>query len=252
MITEQIFFALAIGVLASPALLLAVLGISALIDLPLSERQINGWTYATTVVGLLASLGILVAMLVTGTRYVPVDLGNLVAIKEQHFHFHLKFIFDRLSVPFVILSFALCGTVGAFTSRYLHREVGFVRFYVCYAFFTLGMIVTTLAGTIEVLFMGWELVGLSSALLVAYLHERVEPVRNGLRVWSVYRIADAAFLVAAVTMHHLTGAGDFHAMMGSGVWPAGEAALTSNQALLNGMLLLVAVAGKSARIPFSG
>ena len=43
------------------------------------------------------------------------------------------------------------------------------------------------------LFLGWELVGLSSALLVAYFHERQAPVINGQRVWSVYRVADAAF-----------------------------------------------------------
>lgn len=250
--SNNVFDLLGICVVASPALLLAVLGLTVLAGRPLSEKQINGWAYATTVLGLLAALAILAMMLTLGSRHVSLDLGNLVAIEAQHFHFRLKFVFDRLSVPFVILSFMLCGTVSAFTSRYLHREEGYVRFYVCYAFFTLGMIVTSLAGTIEVLFLGWELVGLSSALLVAYFHERAEPVRNGLRVWSVYRIADAAFLVAAVALHHLTGAGDFDAMMGSGWWPAGHAALTANQALFIGLLLLFAAAGKSALIPFSG
>jgi len=144
------------------------------------------------------------------------------------------------------------GTIGAFGSRYLHRESGFNRFFLLYAMFLLGMIVASLAGTIETLFFGWELVGLSSALLVAYFHERSAPVINGQRVWSVYRVADAAFLVAAVALHHLTGEGDFAGLMGTGSWPAGEAALTSNQALFVGLLLLVAAAGKSALIPFSG
>jgi NAD(P)H-quinone oxidoreductase subunit 5 len=88
--------------------------------------------------------------------------------------------------------------------------------------------------------------------LVAFFHERSSPVANGQRVWSVYRVADAAFLIAAVTLHHLTGAGDFAGLMGQGSWPAGEAALTSNEALFVGLLLLVAAAGKSALIPFSG
>jgi NADH-quinone oxidoreductase subunit L len=77
-------------------------------------------------------------------------------------------------------------------------------------------------------------------------------VRNGLRVWVVYRIADAAFLIAAVAMHHLTGEGDFVGLMGTGPWPLGHATLTSSQALFVGTLLLVAAAGKSALIPFSG
>jgi NAD(P)H-quinone oxidoreductase subunit 5 len=116
----------------------------------------------------------------------------------------------------------------------------------------LGMVVSSLAGTIEVLFMGWELVGLSSALLVAFFQQRINPVRNGLQVWSVYRVADAAFLIAALTMHHLTGAGDFTGMMGVEAWPQGHATVTPHQALLVGLLLLVAAAGKSALVPFSG
>ena len=82
-----------------------------------------------------------------------------------HFHFSLKFVFDRLRCRSSILSFVLCGTIGAFATRYLHREPGFNRFFVLYALFVLGMVVTSLAGTIETLFAGWELVGLSSALL---------------------------------------------------------------------------------------
>lgn len=252
MSADAILFALGICVVASPAALVAVLGLTSLIGRPLPERSIERFTYASTVIGLLAAVAILGIMLAVNTRHVPIELGNWVVIPQQHFHFHLKFVFDRLSVPFVILSFLLCGTIGAFTSRYLHREPGYRRFYVCYAFFTLGMIVTSLAGTIEVLFFGWELVGLSSALLVAFFHERTSPVRNGLRVWTVYRVADAAFLIAAVALHHLTGEGDFDGLMGSGSWPEGAASLTANQALFVGLLLLLAAAGKSALVPFSG
>jgi len=146
----------------------------------------------------------------------------------------------------------LIGTIGAFANQYLHREPGYGRFFILYAIFLVGMVVATTAGTIEVLFLGWELVGLSSALLVAYFHEREAPVINGQRVWSVYRVADAAFLIAAVTLHHLTGEGDFSKLMGSDPWPHGIAAMTSQQALFVGALLLIAAAGKSALIPFSG
>lgn len=249
---DTILFLLGTTVVASPAVLVFVLGLTSIVGKSLREQTIDRWTHATTVVGLLATIAILGIMLAVNRRYVPIELGNWVVIPQQHFHFHLKFVFDRLSVPFVILSFLLCGTVGAFTSRYLHREAGYRRFYVFYSLFALGMIVTSLAGTIEVLFFGWELVGLSSALLVAYFHERKSPVQNGLRVWSVYRVADAAFLIAAVALHHLTGEGDFAGLMGTGSWPDGQASLTSNQALFIGLLLLFAAAGKSALVPFSG
>ncbi len=249
---EMLFTVLGICVVATPAALLLLLGLPSLIGRPWNEYWISRFTQAAVVTGLLSAVAILGMMLLSGVRHVPIELGNWVVIPEHHFHFNLKFIFDRLSVPFVILSFLLVGIIGAFAKAYLHREPGFNRFFVLYAIFLLGMVVTSLAGTIETLFAGWELVGLSSALLVAYFQERQAPVRNGIRVWTVYRFADAAFLFAAVALHHLTGEGDFVGLMGAGPWPEGRASLTANQALFVGALLLVAAAGKSALIPFSG
>ncbi len=239
-------------VVSAPVVLLAVLGLSTLVGKPLSERTISNCTQASILIGLIAALTVLVSMLLTDSRYVPLELGDWVILPVEHFHFSLKFVFDRLSVPFVILTYVLVGTIGAFASRYLHREAGYRRFFLLYAFFLLGMVLATLAGTIETLFLGWELVGLSSALLVAYFHERRSPVVNGQRVWSVYRLADAAFLLAAVALHHLHGSGDFDALMGSGPWPTGQASLSPQHALIVGLLLLVAAAGKSALVPFSG
>jgi len=239
-------------VIASPMVLLAILGLSSLFNRTLSESTISRLTQASVLFSLVPAIGILVLMLATGIRYVPIELGNWVSIPEEDFHFHLKFVFDRLSVPFLILSCVLCGVVGEFTRRYLHREEGYARFFLFYAIFFCGMVLSSLASTIETLFVGWELVGLSSALLVAFFHERVNPVRNGQRVWSVYRLSDAAFLVAAITMHHMTGEGDFGGLMSSGVWPEGTADIEPGQALLVGSLLLVAAAGKSGLFPFSG
>jgi NAD(P)H-quinone oxidoreductase subunit 5 len=164
----------------------------------------------------------------------------------------MKFMFDRLSVPFVIMTFVLCGVISAFASRYLHRDGGFQRFFLFLSFFLLGMILSSAAGTIETLFFGWELVGLSSALLVAFFHDRRGPVVNGLRVWSIYRLADAAFLIGAMSLHHLSGSGDFSGLAGQGVWPEGRVDIPQQSVLLVGCLLLFAAAGKSALVPFSG
>ncbi len=263
-------------VIAAPFLLTAVLGLCMLFRIQLSERVISRLTAIAVATGLAASLAILVTMLVTDSRYVPVSAGDWVRLPdgeashagetgtspehhstpglpaEAHFHFTLKFVFDRLSVPFVVMTFVLCGVISAFASRYLHREQGFPRFFLLFSFFLTGMILSSAAGTIETLFFGWELVGLSSALLVAFFQDRRGPVQNGLRVWSIYRVADAAFLLAALTLHHLSGSGDFAGLAGQGAWPAGDAVISPDSALLVGMLLLLAAAGKSALIPFSG
>ncbi len=247
---EQTMVLLGYLVVAIPALLVAVLGLTSIADRRLSEGATSRLCQTATGLGLLASLGILALMLVGGSRHVVVDLGKWVEI--PHYHFAIKFVFDRLSVPLVILSFGLCGTIGTFAGRYMHREPGFNRFFVFFALFLAGMVIASLAGTIETLFTGWELVGLSSALLVAFFQERPAPPRNGLRIWVVYRVSDAALLLAAIVTHHLAGEGDFDKLFG-GDWPDETLPnLSEQQALLVGGLLLLAAAGKSALVPFSG
>lgn len=247
---ELIFRGLGLTVVCAPVLMVLLLGVSTLVGRPLRERVISRIVQACVSSGLLAALLVLALMLSQGNRHVAIQLGSWVHI--PHYHFQIEFVFDRLSVPFVILTFLLCGTIGAFANKYMHREQGFNRFFVFYSLFVLGMIVTSLAGTIETLFAGWELVGLSSALLVAYYHERQGPVQNGLRVWCVYRVSDAALLIASVVLHHMTGEGQFDQFLGAGAWPEGVASVTEHQAFVVGLLLLVAAMGKSALVPFSG
>ena len=249
---EKWYDILGILVVVSPATLLLLLGIKAILGISVRERVVHYLTAFCTATGLFASVMIGIGMLWHGQDTVLVDLGNWVILSEEHFHFGFKLVFDRLSLPFCILSFVLCGTVAAFSNRYLHREPGYGRFFVNYAFFILGIVISSVAGTVELLFFGWELVGISSAMLIAYFHDRRSPVQNGLRVWCIYRVADAVFLMAVLMLHHYTGAGDFEALTGNGPWPTGEAVISSFQAFTVGLLLLVAAAGKSALVPFCG
>ncbi len=244
-------------VIAAPAVLVAVLGVPALLGMRLSESATGRASTTAVAVGLFACLAVLGVMPYAGGRPAVVDLGEWAALRppgvdHAHYHFAVEFEFDVLSVPLALLSFVLCGTIGAFAARYLHNETGFNRFFVLFSLFLLGMVTASLADTIETLFVGWELVGLSSALLVAFFQERPAPPRNGLRVWIVYRISDAALLLGAVVLHDMVGAGDFDRILGDAPWPHGRAALTNGQATAVGFLLLVAAAGKSALIPFSG
>jgi NAD(P)H-quinone oxidoreductase subunit 5 len=58
--------------------------------------------------------------------------------------------------------------------------------------------------------------------------------------------------MAAVVLHHMAGSGDFDKLFGVDPWPDEKTQLSETQALVVGLLLLVAAAGKSALIPFSG
>jgi NADH-quinone oxidoreductase subunit L len=247
---ESIYWALGLIVVSTPCVMAVLFGIMSLLDRPLSEACAHRLVQLTLLPGCAALLGLLGCMLHDDTQHVSLDLGAWVHIPD--YHFSVKFVFDRLSVPMALLSFILCGTIGIFASKYMHREPGYNRFFTLFAFFTLGMIVTSLAGTIETLFTGWELVGLSSAFLVAFFHERPAPVRNALRVWIVYRVSDAALLLAAVVLHHMRGAGDLDRLLGSASWPDGQTNIPANEALIVGVLFVIAAAGKSALVPFSG
>jgi NAD(P)H-quinone oxidoreductase subunit 5 len=55
-----------------------------------------------------------------------------------------------------------------------------------------------------------------------------------------------------VVLHHMAGEGDFDRLLGEGPWPDGRATLSSVQALVVGLLFLIAAAGKSGLVPFSG
>jgi len=252
-------YLLALLVAATPAALVVVLGVASLIELPLAEAATKRLIRMTILVALTGAVVVFAVMLATGNRSIAVEVGDWAALHAHEdgnapsvYHFKVKLLYDRLSVPFLMLSLVLCGTIGAFAVKYLHREPGFNRFFVLYSLFVLGMVLTSLAGTIETLFAGWELVGLSSALLVSFFHERPAPVRNGLRVWIVYRLSDAALVIAAVLIHRVVGSGDFEQLLGRQPWPSSRMTLEPAEIGTIGLFLVLAAAGKSALVPFSG
>ncbi len=234
---------------ATPAILFAVLGGASLINRPFPER----WTAGLTAGSITLACGALIAALVvhgaSGTDTHLLSYGAWSASHEGGIA--IEFLVDRRSLTFAALSAALAGIVSAFSNRYLHREPGFHRYFMLLAMFVSGMLLVALAGNIAVLFVGWEFVGLSSALLVAFFHERPAPVRNALQVFAIYRISDAAMLAAAVLLRHLAGTDSLSLLFGGVATAASPTALTGTHATIIAVLLIVAVAGKSALLPFS-
>lgn len=231
----------------SPALLFALLGGASLLNRPLPERWI-GRLAATFMT--IACAALLAALAGYGTRAHGTRLLSYGAWSgAQERGLAIEFLVDRLSLAFAVLAAAIAGVVSAFSNRYLHRESGYNRYFVLFAMFVTGMLLVALAGNVEVLFVGWELVGISSALLVAFFHERPASVSNAVRVFSVYRISDAAMLSAAVLLRHVAGSDSLSLLFGG----RGGAAvtLTGTNATIIAVLLVLAVAGKSALLPFS-
>ena len=72
-----------IMVVISPAALLAVLGLTTLFRIKLTERSVARFAQASSAVGLFASLSILAYMLTMNVRHLPINLGDWVALGKR-------------------------------------------------------------------------------------------------------------------------------------------------------------------------
>lgn len=233
----------------APAALCIVLGTPMFLLRPLHEHAVGRLTRATMLVMLASSSTALGVYLASDVHPHVVSWGAWFTASGSS-GFRFAFLIDELSLGFAVFAAAVSGAVAAFSYRYLHREPGYQRYFLLFAMFAVGITLIALAGSIEVLFAGWELVGLSSALLVGFFHERRAPVENALRVFAVYRVSDAAMLSAVVLLHHWAGSGSLSFVFLDDT--RSSSGLSTEQITVIALLLLAAVAGKSALLPFSG
>jgi NADH-quinone oxidoreductase subunit L len=235
--------------LLAPAAALVAIGLPAIAGRPLPERTTTRLVGSGFGCGFLAALATLAVLAARGFTPEVVHLGTLFEV--GHHAATIELVADGLSVPYVCFSSGLCGLVNAFAGRYLHREPGFTRFFVLLALFGTGMNLMVLAGSIDVLFAGWECIGISSTLLIGFFHERQNAVDAAIRAFVTYRICDTGILAASVVVHQAVGSGDFERVF-SGAWPQADCLLPGGTALAVGLLLVFAALGKSGQVPFSG
>ena len=235
--------------LLAPAAALAAIGLPALLGRPLTERATTRLVGTAFTVALLAALATLAALTRSGFAARVVHVGSLFAV--GHHAATIDLVADGLSVPYVCFTTGLCALVNAFAGTYLHREPGFTRFFILLALFGTGMNLMVLAGSIDVLFAGWEFLGISSALLIGFFHERRNAVDAALRAFTTYRICDVGLFAASVVIHQATGSGDFGRLF-AGAWPDAVCLVPTTTATVVALLLVFAALGKSAQVPFSG
>lgn len=181
----------------------------------------------------------------------PADLRVGTFYQAGDYGFELRFLIDKLAVAVAALAGLLLLATSRFSAHYLHREPGFLRFFVLMLIFGSGMQLLLLGGSYDLMFAGWELVGLTSVLLVGFFHERPGPVRASLRLLVTYRLCDIGLLLAPVWLHlsiHSSAFGDVRAALLSPLGGHGDALPTTTVALL----LIVAAMGKSAQFPVGG
>lgn len=182
----------------------------------------------------------------------PIDARVGKWFKAGDYGFELAFLVDATSLPVLVCAGLLLLATCRFSTNYLHREPGFHRFFVLVLAFAAGIQLLLLAGSLDLLFAGWEVVGLTSVLLVGFFHERSGPIRAAIRVLVTYRICDIGLLLGVVFLHqerHTTVFIDAFRHDAIGATSIGTSSFAVTALSLS---LMVAAMGKSAQFPVGG
>lgn len=174
----------------------------------------------------------------------------LTLYETDDYSFPLLFYLDRVGAAFLFCTWAIFSIIVKYCRVYLHRESGYKRFFLTIFSFVFGLNLVILSGSIDILFAGWEIVGIASFLLIAFYRHRIQPVRNSLRAYTIYRFCDIGLLLGSWMSHMLFHQSQHFSQLTNlfnnpAMPPAGYGSLW-----LVSTLILIAASGKSAQFPF--
>ncbi len=212
------------------------------------ERQIVTVVELVTLGLLLMSVLFAVVWIIQGGTTISQEL--VTVYRTEGFAFVFQFYYDSITVVFSLVGTLLFFLVARFSRFYMHRDAGFRRFFNTLLFFITGYNLIVFSGNFETLFIGWEFIGISSFLLIAFYRNRYLPVKNAMKTLSVYRVSDIALILAMWMMHHITHKNIlFTELADAGTMAAVTGYL--NMGLFIAAMIVVAAAIKSAQLPFT-
>ena len=110
---------------------------------------------------------------------------------EINFEFYL----DGLSGIMMVLICSLSLVIQLFSTSYMSKDEKYTKYFEYFNFFVFSMLLLVLSGNFLVMFFGWELVGLSSYLLISFWSEKKSASRAGNKAFILNRIGDFGFLI---------------------------------------------------------
>ncbi|MCA6363038.1 MAG: hypothetical protein IM638_08360 [Bacteroidetes bacterium] len=213
------------------------------------ESLISAVAFGTTGIHLLSALMFVVYWLFNG--HPTLNLKDISLYRSTDYEFFLDFCFDKVTVVYLLAGSLLATMVTRYSRYYLHREPGYRRYFNTILFFFTGYNLVVFSGNLETLFIGWEVLGISSFLLIAFYRDRYLPVKNAMKVFSVYRIGDVGLILAMWISHHLfhenitfqrlSNYDQVHHLLTTQSWVGFALSIT----------ILIAAAAKSAQLPFT-
>ncbi|MBS1519196.1 MAG: NADH-quinone oxidoreductase subunit L [Bacteroidetes bacterium] len=165
----------------------------------------------------------------------------------------LGILLDPISVMMLIVITTVSLMVHIYSLGYMKGDIGFSRYYAFLSLFTFSMLGLVLSVNIFMTYMFWELVGLSSYLLIGHYYEKPAAVSASKKAFIVTRFADLGFLIGILLLSAFAGTFDFNKLTD----PNGGAILQSASATFLGLsaitwaliLIFMGCAGKSAMFP---
>jgi len=166
-------------------------------------------------------------------------------INIGEFKIDIAFMADRLTTV-MIFFITLIGTlIHVYAAGYMRGDEGFGKFFAYFNLFMGSMLLLVLASNPIMMFIGWELVGLSSYLLIGFYHKDAQNITAANKAFILNRVGDFGFIMGLSLL--------FVSLEGNAYsFEAIEANITMiDSATLSiiGMLLFIGAMGKSAQIP---
>lgn len=156
-------------------------------------------------------------------------------------------LIDQLTVVMLVVVTGVGLLVHVYSLGYMHGDARYGRFFAYLNLFLFSMLVLVLGSNLLVLFLGWELVGLCSYLLIGFWFEDRANAAAAKKAFITNRVGDVSFMVAMFLAFALFGTLDL--VGDAGIITRAPEVLSSQQALVLGLLLLGGAAAKSAQIP---
>jgi len=166
---------------------------------------------------------------------------------------NLGILIDPISVMMLVVVTTVSLMVHIYSIGYMKGDPGFYRFFSFLSLFSFSMLGLVLATNIFQMYIFWELVGVSSFLLIGYYYDKPSAVAASKKAFIVTRFADLGFLIGILMLSFNTGTFDFQTLTdpnGPAIASAGGAAFLGMSVLTWSLIFIfMGGAGKSAMFP---
>jgi NADH-quinone oxidoreductase subunit L len=210
------------------------------------RSPLKGWGLAVGALGFVAAYG--TALTVANVTNGIVYEGSIEIATVGAFVLEWGWIVDGLS----IMMYFLVGVVGTlvfiYAFSYMKGDIRFTWFFAAFTLFAGGMLVLVSAPNLIQLIVGWELVGVSSYLLIGHYWEDYANVDAANKAFMVNKVGDAALFIGALMMAVSVGSFRFD-VVGEVVASGDSHSLLAQVAFWTGLALFVGAMAKSAQFP---